>query len=104
MRSYKYKEMTFAALSRCADSVVKDDMVADVLGGEDYREIATFLEHDTSTRPNGDKEEYTTVGKRIIGVALCDLDDPQADVEVLDRDQAWAMFGREWVERMEYVA
>lgn len=32
---------------------------------------------------------------------LTDLDDPQADIEILDRDAAREMFGRVWVEIME---
>jgi hypothetical protein len=99
----RFQDMTFSALSRRADSVVKDDTVADILGGEDYRQITAFLEHDIHSDMRGDDTIYRLDGKRIIGVALCDLDDPLADIEVMDRYSALAVFGPAWVERMEYV-
>ena len=36
-------------------------------------------------------------------VALCDVDDPFAVPEILDRDQAWALLGRDFIESQECV-
>jgi hypothetical protein len=96
-------DMTFAALAKRADEVLTCNTVADYLGGEDYREVTVFMGHDMSTRPNGDDYESRLEGKIIIGVALCDLDDPQGAIEVMDRDQAWEMLGRKFVENLEEV-
>lgn len=96
-----FPEMTFKALSARADEVQISNTVADYLGGEDYREISVFLELEQSCDMRGGHNTMKTEAKRIIGVALCDLDDPQAEIEILDRDAAREMFGQAWVEIME---
>ena len=94
-------EMTFKALSARADEVDVSNTVADYLGGEDYREISVFIEVEQSCSGYGRDTVYRDESKRIIGVALCDLDDPQADIEILDRDAAREMFGQDWADSME---
>ena len=94
-------EMTFKALSARADEVDVSNTVADYLGGEDYREISVFLEVEQSCDMRYGENILSTEAKRIIGVALCDLDDPQADIEILDRDAALEMFGQAWADSME---
>ena len=100
---HKTQEMTFAALSARADEVNIDYTLADVIGGEDDREISLFLTYDQSCDMRGDDITYRTDAKRIIGVALCDLDDPQAALALWDRDMVWEKFGRNWVEDREAV-
>ncbi len=99
------KDMTFAALAKRADETNVRDCVADYLDNGDLREVTVFLDHDRDTRcgGNGYDDTYTLAGKEIIGVALCDLDDPQAAVEILTRDEAEAMFGWKWVANLEEV-
>lgn len=92
-----FHEMTFAALSKRADEVVTLDTVSDCIGGDDLREVMVFLTHEQI----GWHESWQTVGKEVIGVALADLDDPQAPVEILTREQARDMFGTAWVEDRE---
>ncbi len=93
------RDMTFPALSARADEVRVLDTVADYLCNDDLREVTVFLRHDQI----GWGEGWKTVGKEVIGVALCDLDDPQAAVEVLTRDDAVAMFGWKWVQDYEVL-
>lgn len=103
MKHAHFQEMTFSALCKRADEVQKDDTVADVLGGEDYRQVTVFLEVEQLCDMRGDDTTYRTEAKRIIGTAICDLDDPLAPIEVWDRDTTLAEFGRAWVERAEAV-
>ena len=101
--------MTFTALSKRADETVICDTVADYTGadprlpGADLREVTAFLTHEHSSRPNGDDCEYRLDAKELIAVALCDVDDPLAVPEILDRDQAWALLGRDFIEAQECV-
>lgn len=98
-------DMTFPALSRRADEVLTDNCVADILGDGDTREITVFLSHDGKLRCGNEDyaDQFTLESKEVIGVALCDLDDPLAPVEVLTRDEAVARFGWKWAERLECV-
>lgn len=96
-------DMTFPALSARADAVKVLDSVTDYLENDDMREVTVFLRHDMSESLRYGEWYNTLVGKEVIGVALCDLDDPQAAVEVLTRDEAVAMFGWKRVERWEEV-
>jgi hypothetical protein len=98
---HKTEEMTFQALSARADEVQTENTVADIIDGEDRREITAFLEFDQSCDMRGDDVTYRLESKRIIGVALCDLDDPQAEIEIWDRDTVWERLGRDWVENSE---
>jgi len=98
---HKTEEMTFQALSARADEVQTENTVADIIGGEDCREISLFLSYDQSCDMRGDDVTYRLEGKRILGVALCDLDDPHAPIEIWDRDTAYTEFGRRWVELTE---
>lgn len=92
-------DMTFPALSRRAAEVNTDYTVADVLNNGDDREITVFLTHDQSDL--GGNSGYRLESKEVIGVALCDLDDPLAAPEVLTRDDAVELFGISWVEDRE---
>lgn len=94
-------DMTFPALSARADEVKVLDSVTDYLGNGDLREVTVFLQHDQ--RSLGEDYGYKLVGKEVLGVALCDLDDPQAAVEIMTRDEALAMFGWQRVEDWEEV-
>ena len=47
--------------------------------------------------------EMASLAKEVIGVALCDVDDPYAMPEILDRDQAWELFGQQFIEDLEGV-
>lgn len=85
-------DMTFTSLAKRADETRILDCVADYIGGDDLREVTVFLEHEQIGWGDG----WKTVGKEILGVALCDVDDPQAVPEILDRDQAVEMFGGDW--------
>jgi hypothetical protein len=97
-------DMTFTALAKRADEVLTCNTVSHCLGGgEDDREVTVFMNHDMSTRPNGDDYESRLEGKLIIGVALCDLDDPQAAIEILDRDQAAEFLGSNFITHLEEV-
>jgi hypothetical protein len=92
-----FHDMTFTALSKRADEAKTLDAVSDYIGGDDLREVTVFLTHEQI----GWHESWRTVGKEIIGVALADLDDPQAPVEILDRSQAMDLFGWRWIEDQE---
>jgi len=94
------KDMTFAALAKRADETNVRDCVADYLDNGDLREVTVFLEHDQSNPYDG---HYVLVSKEIIGVALCDVDEPNAAVEILTRDEAAAMFGWKWIADLEEV-
>ena len=101
MKHATFHSMTFAALSARADSTAIMDTVADVIGGDDTREVAVFLRHEQDDL--GEDYGYRLVAKEVIGVALCDVDDPYAMPEILDRDRAWELFGIQWVEDREMV-
>ena len=92
-------DMTFLGLCSRADEMVTIDDMATHFGTEDYREVAVFLTHDQSDL--GGNSGYRLESKEVIGVALCDLDDPLAAPEILDRDQAWELFGHGFVDNME---
>ena len=101
MQHHRFPEMTFGALNNRADSTAIMDTVAELIGGDDTREVAVFLRHEQDDL--GEDYGYRLVAKEVIGVALCDLDDPYAMPEILDRDQAWELFGIQWVEDRELV-
>ena len=90
-------DMKFNTLVRRADEILTLDSVCDYLGGDDLREVTVFMEHEQSSHGYGDDQFYRLEGKEIIGVAFCDLDDPLAAIEVLDRNQAVDLFGWKWV-------
>ena len=92
-----FYDMTFSALSKRADEVNTDYTVAGFLDNGDDREITVFIGHEQIGWGDG----WKTVGKEVIGVALCDLDDPNAAIEVLTRDQAVDMLGARFVEDRE---
>ena len=94
-------DMTFRGLCSRADEMVTIDDMATHFGTEDYREVAVFLTHDQSDL--GGNSGYRLESKEVIGVALCDLDDPLAAPEVLTRDDAVELFGISWVEDRELV-
>jgi hypothetical protein len=96
-----FREMTFAALSNRADSVEKDDVVSEIIGGDDHRAIYAFLSHEQADL--GEDCGYRLVAKELIGVALADLDDPAAPIEILDRNQAVDLFGWRYVADLENV-
>jgi hypothetical protein len=98
MHHYRaFPEMTFTALSKRADEAVVMDDMATHFGGTDQREIMVFLAHDQIGWGGG----WKTVGKEVIGIALLDLDDLFAAAEILDRDAAVALFGRDFIEDRE---
>ncbi len=94
-------DMTFRGLCSRADEMVTIDDMATHFGTEDYREVAVFLRHEQDDL--GEDYGYRLVAKEVIGVALCDLDDPLAAPEVLSRDDAVELFGIQWVEDRELV-
>ena len=103
MKHATFHSMTFGALSARADAVNTDYTVADVLdNGDDLREITVFLRHEQDDL--GEDYGYRLVAKEVIGVALCDVDDPYAMPEILDRDQAWELFGQGFVDNMESMS
>jgi len=95
------KEMTFSALSARADAVNVRDCVADYLANGDLRDVTVFLSHEQCSL--GEDCGYKLTGKEIIGVALCDVDEPNAAVEILTRDEAETMFGWKWIADLEEV-
>ena len=99
MQHHRFPEMTFGALNNRADSTAIMDTVAELIGGDDTREVAVFLTHEQSDL--GGNSGYRLESKEVIGVALCDLDDPLAAPEVLTRDDAVELFGISWVEDRE---
>ena len=99
MKHATFHSMTFSALSARADSTAILDTVSDVIGGDDLREITVFLRHEQDDL--GEDYGYRLVAKEVIGVALCDLDDPYAMPEILDRDQAAELLGQGFVDNME---
>ena len=101
MQHHRFPEMTFGALNNRADSTAIMDTVADVIGGDDHRDITVFLRHEQDDM--GEDYGYRLVAKEVIGVALCDVDDPYAMPEILDRDQAWELFGQQFIEDLEGV-
>ena len=101
MQHHRFPEMTFGALNNRADSAAIMDTVAELIGGDDTREVAVFLRHEQDDL--GEDYGYRLVAKEVIGVALCDVDAPYAMPEILDRDQAWELFGIQWVEDRELV-
>ena len=92
-------DMTFRGLCSRADEMVTIDDMATHFGTEDYREVAVFLRHEQDDL--GEDYGYRLVAKEVIGVALCDVDDPYAMPEVLTRDDAVELFGISWVEDRE---
>ena len=94
-------DMTFSALSASADSIKRDWVASEIIGGDDHRDITVFLRHEQDDL--GEDYGYRLVAKEVIGVALCDLDDPYAMPEILDRDQAWELFGQQFIEDLEGV-
>ncbi len=99
MKHATFHSMTFSALSARADSTAILDTVSDVIGGDDLREITVFLRHEQDDL--GEDYGYRLVAKEVIGVALCDVDDPYAMPEILDRDQAAELLGQGFVDNME---
>ena len=99
MQHHRFPEMTFGALNNRADSTAIMDTVSDVIGGDDLREITVFLRNEQDDL--GEDYGYRLVAKEVIGVALCDVDDLYAMPEILDRDQAWELFGQGFVDNME---
>ena len=99
MQHHRFPEMTFGALNNRADSTAIMDTVAELIGGDDTREVAVFLRHEQDDL--GEDYGYRLVAKEVIGVALCDLDDPYAMPEVLTRDDAVELFGQGFVDNME---
>ena len=92
-------DMTFRGLCSRADEMVTIDDMATHFGTEDYREVAVFLRHEQDDL--GEDYGYRLVAKEVIGVALCDVDDPYAMPEILDRDQAAELLGHGFVDNME---
>ena len=101
MQHHRFPEMTFGALNNRADSTAIMDTVAEMIGGDDTREVAVFLRHEQDDL--GEDYGYRLVAKEVIGVALCDLDGPYAMPEILDRDQAAELLGQGFVDNMESV-
>lgn len=105
MQHHRFPEMTFPALAKRADETVICDTVADYTGvdprlpGADLREVTVFMTHEQDDL--GEDYGYRLHVKEVIGVALCDVDDPFAVPEILDRDQAWALLGQGFVDNME---
>ena len=99
MQHHRFPEMTFGALNNRADSTSIMDTVSDVIGGDDLREITVFPRHKQDDL--GEDYGYRLVAKEVIGVALCDLDDPYAMPEILDWDQAAELLGQGFVDNME---
>jgi len=93
--------MTFQALSKRADETAILDSVTDYTGNGDLREVTVFLEHNLSEWLRDGEWQSRLIGKEVIGVALADVDDPFAAIEILDRDQAAALFGWAWVHERE---
>ena len=94
------RDMTFTALNSRADKAVVLDTVKICLGeGDDEREVTVFLTHEQDDL--GEDCGYRLRAKTVIGVALCDLDDPFAEVETLTRDEAADLFGQGFVDNME---
>ena len=101
MKHTTFYDMTFTALSKRAAEVNTDYTVHSVLNNGDDREITVFIDHDQSDL--GGNSGYRLESKEVIGVALCNLDDPLAAPEVLSRDDAVELFGIQWVEDRELV-
>ena len=99
MKHATFHSMTFAALSARADSTAIMDTVPELIGGDDTRGVAVFLRHEQDDL--GEDYGYRLVAKEVIGVALCDVDDPYAMPEILDRDQAAELLGQGFVDNME---
>lgn len=96
-------DMTFPSLCCRADEVDKDSTVADFLHNDDYREVNAFLRHDMSESLRYGEWDNKLVAKEILGVALIDLDDDQAPIEILTRDEAVDLLGWRWAENLEQV-
>jgi len=95
-----YHDMTFTALAKRADEVQILDTVADLLGeGDDLREVTLCFEHEQIGYGDG----WKTVGKEIIAVAFCDVDDPLAVPEIITRDDLVALIGGDRVYGLEEV-
>jgi len=94
------QSMTLHALACRADEIDTDGCVAEIAGGDDYREIRAFLTHDMR---NPYEDHYVLEGKEIIGVALVDLDNDAAPIEILTRSEAVDRFGHYWAEELEVV-
>ena len=101
MQHHRFPEMTFGALNNRADSTSIMDTVAELIGGDDTREVAVFLRNEQDDL--GEDYGYRLVAKEVIGVALCDVDDPYAMPKILDRDRAWELFGQQFIENLEGV-
>ena len=99
MQHHRFPEMTFGALNNRADSTSIMDTVAELIGGDDTREVDVFLRNEQDDL--GEDYGYRLVAKEVIGVALCDVDAPYAMPEILDRDQAAELLGQGFVDNME---
>jgi hypothetical protein len=98
-----FHDMTFTALSKRADEVETLDTVADILGGDDLREVTVFLSHERDEWYRGGEWHERLTSKEVIGVALADLDDPQAAIEILTREQACDLFGLKFIQYRECI-
>lgn len=88
------------ALAYRADHVEDCDTVADIMGGEDYRNVQAFFINGESDFDCGlDDSERLPAGE-LIGLVIGG-DDPHFPGEVLDRDQACDLFGYSWVAERE---
>lgn len=103
MKHAAFPSLTFSALAKSAAEmkVVGDYGDFAVEQPDDpAREVAVFLDHEQI----GWHEGWKTIGKEVIGVCICNLDDPHAEIEIMNRDEAVAFFGigvvQEW-ESME---
>ena len=101
MQHHRFPEMTFGALNNRADSTSIMDTVAELIGGDDTREVTVFLRHEQDDL--GEDYGYRLHAKEVIGVALVDVDDSFAVPEILDRDQAAELLGQDFIEAQECV-
>lgn len=95
-----HRSHTPEAIAMRADHVSDLGTVADIMGGEDHRNVcAYFINSEADFDCGLDGSERLPAGE-LIGIIIGG-DDPSWPVEVLDRDQAFDMFGVEWVYGIE---
>lgn len=93
---------TVQALANRADHIEHVGSVADILGGEDYRDVAIYYAHDMADFIDERLTCFIALAAEVIGVVIGG-DDPSFPAEVLDRSQAQDRFGSEWVARWEEI-
>ena len=91
---------TITALTNRSDAIEHPGTVADILGGDDHRDVAVHYAHESGSFLGGVEGYWTGTAAEVIGVVIGG-DDPHFPGEVLSRSQAQEVFGHDWIRGCE---